>query len=687
MTLSKECFRKLGLITTLIIALHLGLAPTLRSDGQPALTIQTAADGTQTAVVNGKTVGTIEILKAGTRLYHWAHPRDIERWAQAGRVPGEEVAALMKNHDGMAAGGGFYASKDALDSSNFGEKLLIMEIKKDTRILNGAGAAYDLRTILGNDWDNVQRELRALNLSGMRYSSTWLNFFEESPLEKAWTPKSSVEILDAFRADSPGSKRPSFQQLLRLDQSYPLVDHPVIQKNFPELSKYLTGKALTEPEQIKLYAHLSTMPEVHSSITKKLRQFFHSRFVQEYIRSFATITKNGRISPEVDFEFDLVYAMMNGVQAKEILPSTVQHQVAPIMIGFLPNNASLTNEFARNFYESFEFIDWNDIVDSMEKGDPAPWTRYDQTGMAPLLDRWRKAKQPVGGTDPDSEVLGSYRALSGNPNGTYRDAPIIAGGDFEVNGKKYYRITESQLETLKKDLFLSVEWVDDPNPPQGAPTKTYLARHEYPSAKTYKKFQQLLSADLLKKLKQAEGSGQLANEASIEFKNLTQAVLKELILYSEKKNVSPLFRYQLQISIHPFSDYNGRSLRAKYFKDAGKPLVMKNWDLDLFLNYEEFASESAAGQLQYQALFKGLFDAEKASPDVPPKFYDIKEPYMMVSGVSELDEPPADFVNRVKAFYTDPANDELIRRKQYYDVELGLKKQCVRQALFNQFGI
>jgi len=86
-------------------------------------------------------------------------------------------------------------------------------------------------------------------------------------------------------------------------------------------------------------------------------------------------------------------------------------------------------------------------------------------------------------------------------------------------------------------------------------------------------------------------------------------------------------------------------------------------------------------------LYKGLIDAQRASPDAPPKFYDIKEPYMMVSGVSELDEPPADFVNRVKAFYTDPANDELIRRKQYYDVELGLRKKCVRQALFNQFGI
>ncbi|OFZ56599.1 MAG: hypothetical protein A2428_10840 [Bdellovibrionales bacterium RIFOXYC1_FULL_54_43] len=684
MTLSKECSRKVGLITTLLIALHLGFAPALRSDAQPALTIQTAADGTQTAVVNGKTVGTIEILKAGTRLYHWAHPRDIERWARAGRVPGEEVAALMKNHDNMMAGGGFYVSKNALDSSHFGEKLLIIEVKKDTRILNANAA--DLNAILGNDWGTVQRELRVLDLSGMRYSSTWLNFFKESPLENAWTPKNSTEILDAFQRDSPDFRPPSFQQLLRLDQSYPLVDHPVIQEIFPELSKFLAGKPLTEPEQIKLYAHLSTMPEVHSSITKKLRQLFHSRFVQEYKRSFVTITKNGRINPEVDFEFVLESALKSGVQAKEILPG-IQHEVAPIMTGFLPYKPKLTNDFARNFYESFEFIDWNDIVDSMEKGDPAPWTRYDQTGMAPLLDRWRKAKQPVGGTDPDSEVLGSYRALSGNPNGTYRDAPIIAGGDFEVNGKKYYRITESQLETLKKDLFLSVEWVDDPNPPQGAPTKTYLARHEYPSARTYKKFEQLLSADLLKKLKQAHASGQLANEASIEFKNLTQAVLKELILYSEKENVSPLFRYQLQISIHPFSDYNGRSLRAKYFKDANQPLVMKNWDLDLFLNYEEFASESAAGRLQYQALFKGLFDAEKASPDAPPKFYDVKEPYMMVSGVSELDEPPADFVNRVKAFYADPANDELIRRKQYYDVELGLKKQCVRQALFNQFGI
>ncbi|HLD99749.1 MAG TPA: hypothetical protein VJB59_05790 [Bdellovibrionota bacterium] len=63
MALSKDCFRKLGFITTLLIALHLGLAPTLRSDAQPALSIQTAADGTQTAVANGKQVGTIEILK------------------------------------------------------------------------------------------------------------------------------------------------------------------------------------------------------------------------------------------------------------------------------------------------------------------------------------------------------------------------------------------------------------------------------------------------------------------------------------------------------------------------------------------------------------------------------------------------------------------------------------------------
>ncbi|HLD99750.1 MAG TPA: hypothetical protein VJB59_05795 [Bdellovibrionota bacterium] len=687
MTFSKDCFRKLGFITTLIIALHLGLAPTLRSDGQPKLIIETAADGTQSAVVDGISIGDIEVLKAGTRLYHWADPRDIERWAQAGHVPGEEVAALMKNHDLMAAGGGFYASKDALDSSHFAEKLLIIEVKKDTRILNAS--TQMIQRMFGNDWDAFQRELRAQKISGLQYNSTWLNFFEESPLEKAWTPKSSAEILDAFRSGNPPPEPPDFPKLLRIDQSYPLVDHPLIQKNFPELSKFLSGKPLTQPEQLKLYTDIqNSVPEFQSSTAKKLRQLLHSRYVQEFKTAMSALTKNGKVVPAGDvFDRVLESAMKSGVQPKEILPTSVQHDVAPIMTGFLPYKPKLTNDFARNFYETFEFIDWNDIVDSMEKGDPAPWTRYDQPGMAPLLDRWRKAKRRAGGTEPDAEILGSYRALSGNPNGTYRDAPIVAGGDFEVNGKKYYRITKSQLDTLKKDLFLTVEWIDDPNPPQGAPTKTYLAKHEYPSARTYKKFEQLLSADLLKQLQKADASGQLADQANPEFKKLTQAILKELVTHSESKTFPDLLRYQMQISIHPFSDYNGRSLRAHYFKSSGFPLVMKNWDLDLFLNYEEFASENIAGRLQYQALYKGLIDAQRASPDAPPKFYDIKEPYMMVSGVSELDEPPADFVNRVKAFYTDPANDELIRRKQYYDVELGLRKKCVRQALFNQFGI
>ncbi|HLD99748.1 MAG TPA: hypothetical protein VJB59_05785 [Bdellovibrionota bacterium] len=580
----------------------------------------------------------------------------------------------MKSHDGMAAGGGFYVSKNALDSSQFGEKLLIIELKKDTRILNGN--AEHLKTALNGDWGNVQSELRALNLSGIRYSDTWLNFFEESPLEKAWTPKNSAEILDAFQSGNPKPIPQNFQRLLRIDQTYPLVDHPVIQKNFPELSKFLAGKPLSEPEQVELFSLLKD-EELHSNTAKKLRKLLHSRFARYYATSVAPHIYN--------FESVLESVMRNGVQPREILPG-IQYEVAPIMTGFVPYNPKLTNEFARNFYESFEFIDWNDIINSMGRGDSAPWTRYDQPGMAPLLDRWRQAKQLVGSIESDAEILGSYRALSGNPNGTYRDAPIVAGGDFEVNGKKYYRITKNQLDALEKNRFLTVEWIEDPNPPQGAPTKTCLAKHEYPSARTYKKFQQLLSADLLKKLKDADASGQLANEAGSEFKNLTQAVLKELIIYSENADVSPLLRYQFQISIHPFSDYNGRSLRAKYFKDAEKPLVMKNWDLDLFLNYEEFASESAAGRLQYRALFKALYDTEKASPDAPPKFYDIKEPYMMVSGVSELDEPPADFVNRVKAFYTDPANDHLIRRKQY-DVELGRPVKCVRQALFKQFGI
>ncbi len=235
--------------------------------------------------------------------------------------------------------------------------------------------------------------------------------------------------------------------------------------------------------------------------------------------------------------------------------------------------------------------------------------------------------------------------------------------------------------------FLSAEVIDDPWPPSDK-ARTFLIRHQYPSAGNYEKIKDHLSPALIADLSHA--GAKLADESSEEFKKLTQRILRELTDWAMSSKASPLLRYQLMISIHPLDDYNGRTTRALFKRQAGHALFLKNFDQDLFLSYPELALAEFAGRSELRTIRAGLANAEKANPGFPD-FFRTPELWMAEAGIgSKVDQG---FVGAMTNLFRQPEFINLVRQKQYYDVEQRIQSrlmdsksevaQCILHAISN----
>lgn len=320
-------------------------------------------------------------------------------------------------------------------------------------------------------------------------------------------------------------------------------------------------------------------------------------------------------------------------------------------------------DFGSKLLRSFEFIDLNDLLVAMARGDSAPWRRYDRPGLRPMLEKWETA---TGTSLKDPSLLGVYRTLSEDAHGGLRGTPIVAGGDIIAYGKGYYRVTLRQARLLEDHPLLQVELLPDPWSPNG---RTYLGRHVYPCASTYRKFETLLSPKLRVKLRNAERTFDFADPNSPLMQGLTREVLAELIAKSPSH---PLKEYQHLIAVHPFPDFNGRTMRAWYQRRSGSPLFIRNWDSDLFESFSELAAEAAMGKAHLQAIRQALLNEQFRNPGFPA-FYDISEPWMIAAGLSEMNRISPTFVSRAKEWFRDPNHANLVRMKMDYEVFMGLR--------------
>ncbi|MBO9668555.1 MAG: HEAT repeat domain-containing protein [Bdellovibrio sp.] len=130
-----------------------------------------------------KQLGMIGKFRRGTELYHWGEgtPEQAASWDKAGRIDPTLLARLKKEHGG-AIGGGFYASLNNIDSINYGNVQIVIEMPKDVKAL--------VKTA-DTSWYQVIPDLEKLGISAIQHSSapTWFNFIDAEALTKEHVTK------------------------------------------------------------------------------------------------------------------------------------------------------------------------------------------------------------------------------------------------------------------------------------------------------------------------------------------------------------------------------------------------------------------------------------------------------------------------------------------------------------------
>jgi hypothetical protein len=299
---------------------------------------------------------------------------------------------------------------------------------------------------------------------------------------------------------------------------------------------------------------------------------------------------------------------------------------------YTKDNQDLENDFYTKFIESFEFIDFYDMCVAMAVENSHPWTRYDndQTFHMTLLERWRRAKKllmssstaATGAIDLDL-VLRAAQTLSENPNFGIRTRDVTAGGDFalpEYAGQQGFFTTNAQgVSALKQSPYLTPLF---PTTAVKAEGNLSFARYDYPSFKTWKKVEVLLSAPLRARLQNTAPAGLSKDQEG----QLTQAILTDLMtqLLAHSNTLTSEQFYQRFIAIHPFSDVNGRTGRLLYwFKSQRRPLILRNFDIDILTTEAEFSRQVQMQSSQWNLVLSG-FQSERTTAKAEgrvPDFY------------------------------------------------------------------
>ena len=337
--------------------------------------------------------------------------------------------------------------------------------------------------------------------------------------------------------------------------------------------------------------------------------------------------------------------------------------------------------FFADFLESFEFIGFYDMAVAMSVGNPTPWTRYDNDTnyKVPLLKRWRDCKKILSNATLVNEdiLIGVYRILVESPQGTYRTKPVVAGGDYELPEYKgqqnFFAASPSQVAALQKNPYLVTTVAKTSI---AGPSGTVFARYEYPSASTWKRFESLLSPALVKQLGAAEKDEAL----------LTQKIVRELVtgLLSKAISISPVVLYQSLISIHPFSDANGRATRLMYYMaNHRRPLFLRSFNEDTFSTPQELEALVKVGDRSWDAMLASFGNELKAakSSSRTPNYYPLAAQWCIAVNRIDMINAPHDcqakekLANDARSYFNLVPIKKKIDRKEYVIIDNEMAQQ------------
>ncbi|MGI4991613.1 Fic family protein [Halobacteriovorax sp. GFR7] len=192
----------------------------------------------------------------------------------------------------------------------------------------------------------------------------------------------------------------------------------------------------------------------------------------------------------------------------------------------------------------------------------------------------------------NEELKSFYQKINKTSDYHFRGHGIRAGG--EESGQRF-KATPLQLSNLLDNPLLDVSYELSED------KSHFLVSYEYPSVDRWQKVRHFLSEDLILAIESGSESNERLNQRMME------ELLKDLFssLYNNEINEADFLRRF--ISIHPFSDRNGRISRMflerelKFRNRSLPPMFLS--DLDLLLSKKSFSEVIKDSEKAYSSLY------------------------------------------------------------------------------------
>lgn len=347
-------------------------------------------------------------------------------------------------------------------------------------------------------------------------------------------------------------------------------------------------------------------------------------------------------------------------------------------------SATASDTFKQNFLESFEFIDFFDMVVAMIANNPKPWERYDNDPrfQRPMLEKWRDAKSVLTTQGPLTEdlIMKVFRILREKSDGKYRGNPVVAGGDYalpEYAGQQgFFVISQTQAQALKQNPYLVTTIAQTS---KTAPPGMVYARYEYPSFRTWQQVAALLSPSLISELQAAPATTTPESATGTE---LTAKILSDLVrsLLANAGRYTATQTYQYFISIHPFDDTNGRTARLLYYTlNNRKPLILRNFDFDTFTTVEEFSAIVKESDRQWDELVQAFNQehALKTGAGKMPDYYKLDAPWLIAANrydmLNKSCKKRSELISAARSFFNEIEIKQKIDHKDYVVLDASIK--------------
>lgn len=189
-------------------------------------------------------LGTVEVWKKGTKLYHWANgtPEQAQAWNESGKIP-EKVLENLKIHNIGAAGGGFYASLSPTDSMSYGKNLVVVTLPQDMRVLRTVSRG-------GANIPDHAKEIEKMKFSAItvNHTRTWVNVVDAKMLTQEFVADENFLRNYRFeRLPTPDNLEVLFQRFpeLRQDPYYKelVVEVKQLEKDFKSTNREVAHTA------------------------------------------------------------------------------------------------------------------------------------------------------------------------------------------------------------------------------------------------------------------------------------------------------------------------------------------------------------------------------------------------------------------------------------------------------------